>query len=271
MTVAIACKNLTVHFSGQPKPALNRINLSIEDGSFVVVLGPSGCGKSTLLNCIAGLVSPTHGVIFDRGEPVLAPSPRRGVVFQRDILFPWTDVDGNLRFALRAANVPAAEQSVRVDELLHAVRLSSETKSRRPYELSGGMRQRVGIARMLAQAPRTMLMDEPFAALDAQTRIVMQDLIVDIWQRRGATVIFVTHDVEEALRLSDTIIMLGTNGDISCCFTNPLLRPRPVSRLAEFSRYAQLRQQLYDNLGVDTACPTSTPNEDVYHVRTLIA
>ena len=132
------------------------------------------------------------------------------------------------------------------------------------------MRQRVGIARMLAHAPRTMLMDEPFAALDAQTRIGMQDLIVDIWQRRRTTVIFVTHDVEEALRLSDTIIMLGSNGAIRSCFTNPLQRPRPVGRLAEFAGYARLRHRLYEDLGVNTAC-SSTPTEDTYHVRTLTA
>lgn len=248
MTYAIAARRLTVHFPGHPRPVLNNIDVLVRSGELLVIVGPSGSGKSTLLNCFAGLLIPTAGTITDHDEPVLQPDPNRGIVFQRDILFPWTTVEGNLRFALRAAHVPDRAHASRVNELLRIVNLPLAVRNQRPSELSGGMRQRVGIARMLAQSPRTMLMDEPFGALDAQTRLIMQDLILDIWATRGSTIVFVTHDVEEALRLADTIVVLSSGGTIRTTIKNSLPRPRPASKMAEFPSYARLRRTLYENL-----------------------
>jgi ABC-type nitrate/sulfonate/bicarbonate transport system ATPase subunit len=252
MTYAIAARRLTVQFPGQPRPALNGVDILIPNGGFVAVVGPSGSGKSTLLNCLAGLIRPTKGEVTADRELVVEPSPKRGIIFQRDILFPWTTIEGNLRFALRAARVPRHAHDERIDGLLRAVRLSSTVRTQRPYELSGGMRQRVGIARMLAHSPSTMLMDEPFGALDAQTRLIMQDLIINIWEQRRSTIVFVTHDVEEALRLADTIIVLSIGGTVRTEIANVLPRPRTASKMAELSDYASLRRSLYENLNVHT-------------------
>lgn len=272
MTYAIAARRLTVQFPDQRRPALNGIDLCVPVGDFVAVVGPSGSGKSTLLNCLAGLLRPTAGEITDHGEPVVEPGPKRGVVFQRDILFPWMTIEGNLRFALRAARVPAHAHDVRINELLRIVKLSVAVRTQRPYELSGGMRQRVGIARMLAHSPRSMLMDEPFGALDAQTRLVMQDLILDIWERHRSTIVFVTHDVDEAIRLANTIVVLSSGGTVRAAITNSLPRPRPAGKMAEFPGYAQLRRTLYENLDFHPSSPASlNSSEDHDHESKLLA
>ncbi|NKY33519.1 ABC transporter ATP-binding protein [Nocardia speluncae] len=246
--------DLVVRFPGQSLPTLDRIDLTIPDGSFSVLVGASGSGKSTLLHCLAGLIAPTAGTITDNGEPVVAPDPRRGMAFQRDVLFPWMSVADNIEFALRARGVPARLRRSRVPELLELVELATDVGRRRPDELSGGMRQRVSIARVLAGEPTVMLMDEPFAALDALTRLKMQDLLIDLWTRLHRTVVFVTHDIDEAIRLADTVSVLR-DGRIADRITNPLGRPRPADALADQSGYSEIRKSLHHELGIDHAVP----------------
>ena len=259
MTVGLAIRGLGVRFAGQAAPALDGIDLTFPAGSFTVLVGPSGCGKSTLLNCLAGLVLPTWGTVSADGVPVTGPDPRRGVVFQRDILFPWTTVRGNLDFALRARKVPRDRRPARIRELLAAVHLDDQIRDRKPNELSGGMRQRVGIARMLAGDPDVMLMDEPFAALDAQTRLNMQDLVTEIWATSKPTIVFVTHDVDEAIRLADHIVVMAAGG-IRECLDSPLARPRPGHRLADLDGYSELRRHLHEQLmTVPPDRPTAVP------------
>ncbi|PPJ22626.1 ABC transporter ATP-binding protein [Nocardia nova] len=248
--MTIAAHDLVVHFPDQPAPTLRDISISVPDGSFLVLVGASGSGKSTLLHCLAGLLTPTSGTVVDSGEPVTAPDPRRGVAFQRDVLFPWMSVADNIAFALRAHRVPRGHWPARTAELLDLVELPADVGKQRPSRLSGGMRQRVGIARMLAGEPTTMLMDEPFAALDALTRLKMQDLLIDLWTRLHRTVVFVTHDVDEAIRLSDTIGVLK-DGRITSHITNPLPRPRPAAALADRTGYSELRRRLHHELGID--------------------
>jgi NitT/TauT family transport system ATP-binding protein len=238
---------VTVRFPGSAVPSLRNVDLDIGEGSFTVLVGPSGSGKSTLLYCLAGLLQPTHGLVTEDGETVTGPHPRRGMAFQRDILFGWMSVGANIAFALRASRVPSREHRARVRELLAAVGLTEEMAGRRPNQLSGGMRQRVGIARMLAGEPDVMLMDEPFASLDAQTRLRMQDLVVDLWSRLRRTIVFVTHDVDEAIRLSDRIIVLS-EGKVGNSIDNPLPRPRPADSLADLVGYSDLRRWLHHEL-----------------------
>ncbi|NKY89285.1 ABC transporter ATP-binding protein [Nocardia veterana] len=247
--MAVATRDLVVHFPKAAQPTLRGIDLSVPDGSFAVLVGASGSGKSTLLHCLAGLLPPTSGTVTDGGARVLGPDPRRGVAFQRDVLFPWMSVAANIEFALRARRVPARAHRARTEELLDLVGLSRAVLGLRPSQLSGGMRQRVGIARMLAGEPEIMLMDEPFAALDALTRLKMQDLLIDIWTRLQRTVVFVTHDVDEAIRLSDTISVLR-DGRIINRITNPLDRPRPADTLADRPGYSELRRSLHHELGI---------------------
>ncbi|MFF2083695.1 ABC transporter ATP-binding protein [Nocardia sp. NPDC058176] len=247
--MAISTDDLVVHFPGNPAPTLDRITLTIPDGAFTVLVGASGSGKSTLLHCLAGLITPTSGTVSDNGEPVRAPDPRRGVAFQRDVLFPWMSVADNIGFALRARGVAAAERPRRIAELLDDVELARTVGTRRPSELSGGMRQRVSIARLLAGEPAVMLMDEPFAALDALTRLRMQDLLIDLWTRSGRTIVFVTHDIDEAIRLADTVDVLD-NGRIAARLTNPVDRPRPADALADRPGYSDIRKELHHRLGI---------------------
>ncbi len=245
--MTIQTDGVTVQFAGTPIPSLHGIDLTFEEGSFTVLVGPSGSGKSTLLYCLAGLLQPTRGSVTEHGRPVLGPDPRRGMAFQRDILFPWLTVAGNLAFALKASGVPPRQHPERIRGLLADVGLLPEVAEQRPNQLSGGMRQRVGIARMLAGEPEVLLMDEPFAALDAQTRLRMQDLVVDLWSRMRRTVVFVTHDVDEAIRISDRIVVLS-EGRVSSRIDNPLPRPRPAAELAELADYSALRSRLHHEL-----------------------
>lgn len=250
--MAIQTHDLVVHFPGTPHPTLDRISMTIPDGSFTVLVGASGSGKSTLLHCLAGLTTATSGQVTDNGQVVTAPDPRRGVAFQRDVLFPWLSVADNIDFALVARKLPAKARRARIDELLDLVGLAPGVARQRPSELSGGMRQRVSIARVLAGEPEVMLMDEPFAALDALTRLRMQDLLIDLWTRLGRTVVFVTHDIDEAIRLGDTIKVLR-GGGIAESIVNPLDRPRPADSLADLPGYSELRKTLHHQLGIDHA------------------
>ena len=187
--------------------ALRDINLQIPQGQFVCLLGPSGCGKSTLLNAIAGFSLPSSGEITADGQLITGPGPERGMVFQEYALFPWMTVEKNIAFGLEVKGMAQAEIKQRVDQLLGMLSLS-DFRNRYPKDLSGGMRQRVAIARVLALDSPIMLMDEPFGALDALTRRNLQDELLRIWSELKKTIIFVTHSIEEAIYLADRIVVM---------------------------------------------------------------
>ena len=193
---------------GSTTHALGPLDLDVADGSFVSIVGPSGCGKSTLLRLVAGFAQPTAGSVEVGGQAVGGPSPDRGVVFQQPNLYPWLTVAENVAFGLRMRHVPKAERRAVVAEHLELVGLA-DVASRRPYELSGGMQQRVQIARVLANRPSLVLMDEPFAALDAITRERLQDELLRIWRAHRTTVVFITHSVEEAVYLGTRVLVMS--------------------------------------------------------------
>lgn len=222
----------------QATVALDGVSLDIRDGELVCLLGRSGCGKSTLLNLIAGLERPSAGSIDLGGRRV-------GMMFQDANLFPWLTVEGNIELALRLSGVERKDRADRVDELLHTVRLPG-TQKKRPHELSGGMRQRVALARALAQKCQVLLMDEPFGALDAITRDAMHDETERIWRERGLTIVFVTHNVREAARLGDRVVVMAPGpGRIAADTRIELPRPRrmedPAVALASGDLHAMLR------------------------------
>ncbi len=209
--------------------ALKGIDLDIQRGQFVCLLGPSGCGKSTLLNAIAGFSAPTTGSIIANGKAVAKPGPERGMVFQEYALFPWMTVENNVAFGLELKRLPKADITARVDSLLKTLGLS-EFKQRFPKDLSGGMRQRVAIARVLALDSPILLMDEPFGALDALTRRTLQDELIRIWAQFDKTIVFVTHSIEEAIYLADRIVVMTFRpGTIKADMTVPMPRPRDTA------------------------------------------
>ena len=208
--------------------ALQDIDLDVAPREFVAILGPSGCGKSTLLNMVAGFDRPTRGSVKVEGEEIVDPSPRRCVVFQEPALFPWLTVMDNVVFGPKTRRQPAAEYRPRAAQIIDQVGLRGFEASY-PAELSGGMRQRVGIARVLIMEPRVLLMDEPFGSLDAQTRSLMQELLLALWQRHQQTVLFITHDIEEALLLADRVcVMTARPGRIKKSIPVPMPRPRAI-------------------------------------------
>jgi len=217
-----------VYPAATPVQALDGIDLDVGEGEFIALLGPSGCGKSTLLNLVAGFESPTSGVLQVDGKIVERPGPERGVVFQEAALFPWLNVWENVVFGPKIAGLPKSEYATRAEEMLSITGLLA-FKRHLPVQLSGGMRQRVGIARVLTLGSRVLLMDEPFGALDAQTRLTMQELLLSVWQTLRTTVIFVTHDIDEAILLADTIyVMSARPGRIATRIKVPLARPRAL-------------------------------------------
>ena len=189
---------------------LQNVNLACSEGELVCITGPSGCGKTTLLNILAGFLSPTQGQVTLDGRPLGPPGPDRCVVFQEDALFPWLTVWENVAFGLHAKRYRKSEMSERVDQFLTMVGLG-KFGTYLPRDISGGMKQRVSLARVLILEPRILLMDEPFASLDSRTRREMHVLLLNLWKRLSRTILFVTHDVEEALILADTIYVLGQN------------------------------------------------------------
>ena len=209
--------------------ALRDVSLTISSGEFVTVLGPSGCGKTTLLRLVSGLESPTDGDIRAAGEPVQGPDPNRGTVFQAYHLFPWLTVRENVAFGLVEWGVPDTERQARVREMLDLIGLSDFANAY-PKELSGGMKQRVGLARALAVDPDVLLLDEPFGSVDMQTRRQLQRELLDIWRDTDKTVLFVTHDIEEAVALSDRIVVMsGTPGRVQATVSVEESRPRTRS------------------------------------------
>lgn len=235
--------------------AIADINLDIQPNQFVSIIGPSGCGKSTLLSLIAGLSTPSQGTITLDGVEVTKPGPDRGVVFQNYALMPWMTVAENIRFAVQTVypTMPIAEQKERVREFIDLVGLHGAER-KHPHELSGGMKQRVGIARALAINPQILLMDEPFGALDALTRGFLQDEIERIWEQQRKTVILITHSIEEALLLSDKIVMMtrGPAARIAEVLDVPFPRPRKRESLDQYPEYHALKAQMEQHLSRET-------------------
>jgi NitT/TauT family transport system ATP-binding protein len=209
----------------------DHVSLDIHRREFITVIGPSGCGKSTFIRIVAGLDEATGGEILLDGKPVNGPGPDRGMVFQGYTLFPWLTVKKNVMFGLRMQGRTSTIAESEARQWLSMVGLSKFENSY-PHELSGGMKQRVAIARALATEPRILLMDEPFGALDAQTRCKMQSYLLQIWKKVDVTILFITHDLDEAIYLSDRIMVLGTNpGGVREIIKNPVPRPRSLAQL----------------------------------------
>jgi nitrate/nitrite transport system ATP-binding protein len=232
--------------------ALREINLGIDKGEFITLIGHSGCGKSTLLNLIAGLIKPTDGALICDSKEITAPGPERAVVFQNHSLLPWLTCYENVHLAVErvfGAKETKDQLKKRTNDALELVGMGHAI-AKRPHEISGGMKQRVGIARALAMEPKVLLMDEPFGALDALTRAHLQDELLKIVARTKSTVVMVTHDVDEAVLLSDRIVMM-TNGPaatIGEILTVPLARPRNRVQLAEDPTYVHCRKEVLDFL-----------------------
>ncbi|SEP31244.1 ABC transporter ATP-binding protein [Propionispora vibrioides] len=208
-TAVVALKDVSLSYnSNKDDNALEHIDLTLTEGEFVCLLGPSGCGKSTLLKIIAGFISPTAGTAVMDGEPINGADWHRGVVFQQPPLYPWLNVMENVMFGLKMRNIPVHESRRLAEEYIDKVGLR-EFRHCKPYELSGGMKQRVAIARSLVNKPRVLLMDEPFGALDALTREQMQILVRNIWWDSKCTILFITHDVDEALSLGTRVIVMS--------------------------------------------------------------
>src|SRR3954447_20527099 len=233
--------------------ALSDISLRIEDGAFVSILGPSGCGKSTLLYIVGGFVNPTEGVARAKGKAITGPGPDRGPVFQEFALFPWKSVLGNVTYGLREQGVPRAEAEAQSRRLIEMVGLKG-FEGFYPKELSGGMKQRVAIARTLAYHPAVLLMDEPFGALDAHTRTRLQNDLLNIWERDRKTVLFVTHSVDEAVFLSDrVVVMTRAPGRIKQIVGIELPRPRRRAELLldpRYQKYVVEIERLIDDTGI---------------------
>ena len=243
----VEVRDLAIKFPGKTgATALTGMNVTLTPGSFTSVIGPSGCGKSTLLNAIAGFVDPSEGTITLDGAPVNGPSPERGVVFQQYGLFPWFSAAGNIEFALKQFGYPKEKLHAEALTALEEVGLA-QMAGRYPGQLSGGMKQRVAIARTLAARPKVLLMDEPFGALDAQTRMNMHDLLLGIWEKHKTTVLFITHDVDEALILSDTIHVMSPGPGVIIDTIN-VTAPRPRATLRDADEFVAQRLRILDLL-----------------------
>ncbi|QAU33931.1 ABC transporter ATP-binding protein [Janthinobacterium sp. 17J80-10] len=221
--------------------AVQNVSISIAPGEFICILGPSGCGKSTLLGALAGHLAPSQGSIRVDGLPVIGPHPDRGLVFQHHTLFPWKKVVENVAFGLKMKGIPRRQRLQQARDLLKLVGLEG-FENVYPVQLSGGMQQRVEIARVLINHPRVMLMDEPFGALDAQTRLKMQELLLEVWARIQTSIVFITHDIDEALFLADRILVMSPRpGRIIEEIPLEFARPRNAELLTS-SRFTQLKR-----------------------------
>lgn len=227
--------------------ALDTVNLNVEQNEFICVVGPSGCGKTTLLNIIAGLCKPTTGTVKVRGELVTGPGKGKGVVFQQYALYPWLTVEKNVEFGMRMKGVSKAERAEIAKKYIDLVGLSKFAKAY-PKELSGGMKQRVAIARAYATAPEVLLMDEPFGALDAQTRAQLQENLLKTWEQERKTCFFITHDVEEAVLLATKIIIMSAGpGHITEIV--PVTLPYPRTQQTKLtSEFNELKNQIWNKV-----------------------
>jgi NitT/TauT family transport system ATP-binding protein len=243
--------NKTFQLAGASINAVRDVSFGVRRGEFVALLGPSGSGKSTVLNMIATLIKPTSGEILIDGRPVVAgkATPGVGYVFQRDTLFPWRTVADNIGYGLQLAGVADTERKERVAASIAQAGLQG-FEDAYPSALSGGMRQRAALMRTLVVEPQILLMDEPFGALDTHTKIDMHEVLLRIWEREKQTVIFVTHDLGEALTLADRIILLSARpGRIKDMFEVDFARPRDAVKVRETPRYAELFQHIWHSLG----------------------
>ena len=247
--IRLSCQGVSKSYfdvaEGREVVALAALDLDISDGEFVTILGPSGCGKSTLLNIVAGFDQPTQGVVLLDGAPIVGPGHDRGVVFQEYALFPWLTVEQNVAYGLKEQGLPTAEVTERAKTWIRLVGLEGYER-RFSHELSGGMRQRVALIRVLANDPKSLLMDEPFAAVDAQTRALLQRELEQIWIRTHKTVLFVTHSVDEAIFLADRIlVMTARPGRVKEIIPIDLPRPRD-STSDQFNAYRRLATRLIE-------------------------
>lgn len=248
---AVSCSGVGKTWAaGTPRAhvALTDFDLEVAPGEFVVLLGPSGCGKSTLLYLVAGLEQPTEGTIRSYGEVVTAPAPERSLIFQEASLFPWLSVWQNVSFGLSVSGMKVEERRQVARQVLARVGLS-DAVDKRPDELSGGMRQRVAVARALAMHPKVLLMDEPFAALDVQTRAKMQGFLLDVWEAAGASVLFVTHHIDEAIALADRVVVFTARpGRIKAIVPIEAPRPRDLTSQQSLALRVELTKLLEDEV-----------------------
>ena len=243
----VAVENVTKRYDGKRETvqALDEIDFRVAPEEFVCVVGPSGCGKTTLFRIIGGLEEPTAGTVSLDGDPVTEPSQDVGIVFQEYHLFPWRTVRGNVEFGLEQQDLSADERRRRAQEMIDLVGLEG-SEDAYPSQLSGGMKQRVGIARALAVDPDLLLMDEPFGSLDAQTRDMLHDELLEIWSQTRKTVLFVTHDVEEAVKLADRIVVMGgPPGHVREVVPVDLPRPRRIDDPA----FVEVKQHVRELIG----------------------
>jgi len=254
----------------QPFTALSNITLDVRDGEFLSIVGPSGCGKSTLLDILAGLEPATSGEVSIDGTPITGPDQRIGIVLQGYALFPWRTVRKNIEFGLEIKEVAKQERHAVSQKYIELVGLEG-FEDNYPYELSGGMKQRVAIARALAYDPEVLLMDEPFAAVDAQTRETLQDELMRIWEKTHKTVIFVTHSIEEAVLLGDRIVVMTPHpGRIKEVIQNDLPRPRSASGMRASEEFTWISYKIWELLhnddalgggGTDSPAPAGKPGD----------
>lgn len=231
--------------------AAQNIHLDVKEGEFITVIGPSGCGKSTVLNMCAGLMKPNGGEIYYRSQLVDNINTQVGYITQKDNLLPWRTVKGNVEIGLEIKGLSAKEREIEGAKYIDMVGLQGFEKHY-PQELSGGMRKRVGLAKILAYNPETLLMDEPFGALDAQLRLVMQDKLLEIWKETKKTIIFVTHDLEEAITLGDRVaVFSGRPGTIKLIQDVNLPRPRDTFNIRFTDEFSKLHSQLWEALKVE--------------------
>lgn len=251
---------------GNDLEVLRDISLGIHRREFLTVIGPSGCGKSTLARILAGLETISSGSARIDGDPITGPGPDRGMVFQKYTLFPWLSVKRNVMFGLTAQGMGRAQAESEAREWIEAIGLA-RFENHFPHQLSGGMQQRVAIARSLATRPRVLLMDEPFGALDAQTRQKMQRHLIEIWQNVDVTVVFITHDLDEAIYLADRILVLKPNpGEVQALIDVPLPRPRLQEHL-ESQAFVDLRKSLAELIHAHDQADEDEPDEPLRMTR----
>jgi len=245
--------------TGTKLVALDGVNLQVMDGEFVAIVGPSGCGKTTFLSVVDGLIAATGGSVLVDGEVVTRPGPDRAVVFQDASLLPWRTVLGNVRYGLECLGVRTREADARAEKLIALVGLSG-FEHHYPHELSGGMQQRVNLARALVVDPKILLMDEPFASLDAQTRELMQEELTRIWEEARKTVLFITHQIDEAIYLADRVVVFsGRPGRVKDSIAIDIERPRPIG-VKRQARFHALEDRIWGLIDEDVKGRTAANN-----------